>query len=252
MNAFKAIGIDTIGRCLRIGCSRMARSDRMSSELNIRRSQVVSVIAPRRRINNVASVVSAERRNGSTLDELVKKLGNIPLERIITDPPPGTATEADVLIYAEAAEKKLCELVFGVLVEKTMGWRESFFATRLAAWISEFVSARNLGIVTGADGTIRLFPGRVRIPDIAFVSWDRLPERTMPDQPIPDLAPDLAVEVLSKGNTPAEMESKRSDYFLTGVRLVWEVDPEKQKVAVFKTARTSKLLGIRDELEGGD
>jgi hypothetical protein len=47
--------------------------------------------------------------NDSTLDTLVKKLGNIPLSRVLIDPPPGTATEVDVLVYLEAPQKRICE-----------------------------------------------------------------------------------------------------------------------------------------------
>ena len=37
--------------------------------------------------------------------------------------------------------------------------------------------------------------GPVRGPDVTFVSWDTLPGRRGPDDPIPELAPDLVVEL---------------------------------------------------------
>ena len=45
------------------------------------------------------------------------------------------------------------------------------------------------------------------------------------DQPIPDLVPDLAVEVLSPSNTKHEMATKLREYFAAGVRIVWYADP---------------------------
>ena len=89
-----------------------------------------------------------------------------------------------------------------------MGCRESILAGVLIEVLRQFVVPRNLGLVSGADGSVRLFPGLVRIPDVAFASWDRFPGRKIPDEPIPSLAPDLAVEVLSDSNTPAEMDRK--------------------------------------------
>ena len=77
----------------------------------------------------------------------------------------------------------------------------------------DFVEPRNLGLVSGADGSVRLFPGLVRMPDVAFASWDRFPDRKIPKEPIPSLAPDLVIEVLSESNTKAEMERKRGEYF---------------------------------------
>src|SRR5215831_15402916 len=136
--------------------------------------------------------------------ELLERLGNIPPERVRLRPPPGTATEADVLAALEAPRKRLCELIDGVLVEKPMGYTESVLATYLLELLNSFVRPRNLGLVTSPDGTIRLWAGRVRIPDVAFFSWDRMPGRRRPPQPIPTLAPDLAVEILSRSNTPGE------------------------------------------------
>ena len=62
--------------------------------------------------------------------------------------------------------------------------------------------------MTGADGAVRLFGGLVRIPDVAFASWARFPGRKRPKVAVPELAPDLVVEVLSKGNTRAEMRQQ--------------------------------------------
>src|SRR4051812_1709460 len=59
-----------------------------------------------------------------TLADLVARLGSIPLEGIPARPAPGTATEADVLSH-HGGEKRVYELVEGVLVEKPAGYYES-------------------------------------------------------------------------------------------------------------------------------
>src|SRR5215475_13603118 len=119
-----------------------------------------------------------------TLADLLEQLGGIAPERVRFRPVPGTATEEDVLTI-HARDRRLYELVDGVLVEKAMGLRESFLAIALAAILLNFVRPRRLGIVTGADGMMRLFPGLVRIPDVAFLSWNRFPNRRVPTKPIP-------------------------------------------------------------------
>ena len=88
---------------------------------------------------------------------------------------------------------------------------------------------------------MRIAPGLVRIPDVSFICWDRLPGRESPREPIPDLAPDLAVEVLSEGNTKAEMARKVREYFEAGVKLVWLIDPKKRTARVFSTVEKSTL-----------
>jgi len=186
-----------------------------------------------------------------TLADLLEQLGGIAPNRVRFRPAPGTATEEDVLAIRNSAERRLCELVDGVLVEKAMGFRESYLASVLITILLTFVRARNLGLVTAPDGTMRLAPGLVRIPDVAFISWDRLPNRRVPTEPIPDLAPDLAVEVLSAGNTPGEMARKRQDYFAAGVQVVWEVNPDTRTLEVFTAPDQSTVLHEAQTLDGG-
>jgi Uma2 family endonuclease len=154
-----------------------------------------------------------------TLADLLAQLGGIAPERVRFRPAPGTATEEDVLAIRHSPERRLCELVDGVLVEKAMGLRESYLAGILLTILWAFVRPRNLGIVTGADGMMRLFPGLVRIPDVALLSWSRLSNRRVPTEPISDITPDLGVEVLSAGNTARELVRKRQEYFAAGVHL---------------------------------
>jgi len=187
-----------------------------------------------------------------TLADVVRRLGDIPLERIRIHPPPGTATEDDVLAAHEGDDKRLCELIDGVLVEKAMGFRESFLAAALVRFLGNFIEASNPGIVTSADGFVRLFVGQVRIPDVAFISWDRLPGRRIPDEPIPDVVPDLVVEVLSRSNTRGEMERKRQDYFTAGTRLMWIAQPKNRTVRVYTSADDFRELVEADTLDGGD
>ena len=186
-----------------------------------------------------------------TLADLLQKLGGISPDRVMAQPAPGTATVADVE-RVHSRERRLCELVDGTLVEKPVGFREAVIAIFLAESLSRFVRPRNLGLVTGADGMMAIFAGLVRIPDVAFASWQRIPGGRMPADPIPDLVPDLAIEVLSRGNTIAEMDRKRREYFRAGVRLVWEVDPEQRTAAVYTRPENAALLSEADVLDGGN
>src|SRR3954452_24115384 len=126
-------------------------------------------------------MAAATATRWETLADLVEQLGSIPLRRIRMTPAPGTATEAD-LIEAEGRYHSLFELVDGVLVEKGMGYRESLLACALIEFLRAFVIPRNLGLVSGADGSLRLFPGLVRAPDVAFASWDHFPDRRLPTE----------------------------------------------------------------------
>jgi Uma2 family endonuclease len=186
-----------------------------------------------------------------TLADLHQQLGGIPLERIRLRPTPGMATEQDV-IEAERRYDRLCELVDGVLVEKVMGYKESRLAFFLGHALQSFLDRHNLGAVAGADGTLKILPRQVRIPDVSFIRWERFPGGKVPDEPIPALAPDLAVEVLSPGNTEAEMQRKLRDYFTAGVRLVWYVDPPTRTARVYTAVDQCQVVAPDGVLSGGD
>jgi hypothetical protein len=66
-----------------------------------------------------------------TVADLLKKLGNVPPERVHLGPLPGTATEQDVL-EAEGRTGRLCELVDGTLVAKNVGYYGSFLTLKVS------------------------------------------------------------------------------------------------------------------------
>ena len=179
--------------------------------------------------------------------EWLRALGGVPLDRVIFNPWPGTATEADLLRFVER-DKRLCELIDGTLVEKPVGIWEGFIATLLSTALNNFVLPRNLGGVFGADSTMRMKSGRVRLPDVAFVSLARLPKTR---DPIPTLGPDLAVEVLSESNTREEIAQKLREYFESGTRLAWVIDPVRRTVAVYRAPGDPALVtGESGNLDG--
>ncbi|MGH7645260.1 MAG: Uma2 family endonuclease, partial [Gemmatimonadales bacterium] len=68
----------------------------------------------------------------------------------------------------------------------------------------------------------------------------------------PELAPDLAVEVLSPGDRPGELLAKVADWLNAGSRLVWVVDPERRHAVVYRADGTETLVGADDSLSGED
>jgi Uma2 family endonuclease len=188
---------------------------------------------------------------GWTVEDLYRRFGPMPLDRIRQDPAPGTATEEDVVRIRER-ERLLYELVDGILVRKTMGAYESLIAGLIITALNNFARPRNLGVVLSTDGMIRLNPDLVRIPDASFISAGRLPNRRFPRDKVCPIIPDLAVEVLSEGNTKKEMDEKLADYFEAGVRLVWFVDPKKKTARIFTAPDRSRTLRESQSLDGGE
>jgi Uma2 family endonuclease len=186
-----------------------------------------------------------------TLADLLEHLGGLSPQRIPVHPPPGMATEQDV-IDLEVHQDRLCELVDGVLVEKAYHFLESVLSARLGSDLLGYADEHDLGIVVAANAAYRLAPGLVRIPDASFVSWGRLPNRQVPDVAIADFAPDLVAELLNPLNTPREMERKLIDYFRAGVRLVWYLDFATRSAEVYTAPDRRVMLSEEQTLDGGD
>jgi Uma2 family endonuclease len=185
-----------------------------------------------------------------TVQDVLHRFGPIPIGRIRQRPEPGTAIEEDVIAIRDR-EKRLYELVDGILVEKVMGWNEAYLALEIGAILRDFVKSHKLGVVVGADGMYRLNPDLVRIPDVSFLSRDRMPGRRLPQSAICPLIPNLAIEVLSTGNTKKEMTEKLDDCFRAGVELVWYVDPAKKSVRVYTGPDESRLVRESGTIDGG-
>ena len=199
---------------------------------------------------SVSSSTSVARSEW-TLADVVEHLGGLPLERIRAFPPPGTATEQDVL-ESKSRFNRICELVDGVLVEKTMGTYESMLAVILIGYLEAHLRQHDLGLVLEGSGPLKILPTQVRVPDVSVILWERLPGGKLPEEPIWALAPDLAVEVLSRGNTQKEMRQKLRDYFLSGVRLVWYIDPETRTAEIFTAPEERSVIDEQGVLDAGD
>jgi Uma2 family endonuclease len=187
-----------------------------------------------------------------TVADLLHQLGDVPPERVLWDPIPGTAMEADVVRYVDGDDKRLVELIDGTLVEKPMGQYEARVGVLVSHMIESFLDSHDLGVTFGADATLRILPKQVRLPDVSFVSWTKLPNRELPAEPIAPLIPDLAVEVLSESNTRGELARKRRDYFAGGVRVVWQINPDDQTAEVYTTPDVYTPIPADGTLDGGE
>lgn len=178
---------------------------------------------------------------------LLHELGDIPAERVRISPPLGQATVADL----SRPQNTGCELIDGTLVEKAVGWEESRLAVWLGMLLNQHVLRGNLGVVTGEQGFVELESGNVRGPDVAFFSWDRMEGRRRPREAYPRLTPDLAVEILSLSNTPAEMDRKRREFFESGTQIIWEINPRTRTVRVYTAVDSFTEPGPDGTLDGG-
>ena len=194
---------------------------------------------------SIAEPTVAAEPTISTAAELVYQLGDIPLNRILVNPPMGTATEEDLLNC-----ELNCELVDGMLVIKAMGYHESALAAFLIQWINNYLDRNPIGLCAAGDGICKLIPGLVRSPDVSFIIRERLAQAK--DLTFAPGAPDLCVEVLSKSNTRREISRKIKEYFQHGARLVWVFDIRKHVAEIYLGPTDPAIVQPADTIDGRD
>ncbi|MBC8100832.1 MAG: Uma2 family endonuclease [Armatimonadetes bacterium] len=159
-----------------------------------------------------------------------------------------TADEFDHLIAQPEHAERHFELIHGEMVEVVSNGYSSEIGALLVAVLFNWVQINPLGRVTGADGGY-MVNGERYIPDAAYITKASQPARSYAAyNPLP---PDVAVEVLSPGNTPAQIRTKVFNYVQAGT-VVWLVDPDQQQVEVYAPGQSAQILGMDDTLEGGD
>ncbi|CAN5313139.1 Uma2 family endonuclease [soil metagenome] len=146
------------------------------------------------------------------------------------------------------------ELVQGELCEMTpSGSEHGFIASRLAMFIAPFVEEKRLGATFAAETGFLLAtnPDTVRAPDLAYVAMDRVIAEMKPSGYFPG-APDLAIEVISPGDSYAEVEAKVETWLEAGCRMVVVVNPRNRTLKVFRTPVSIAVLQIDDSFDGAE
>ena len=123
---------------------------------------------------------------------------------------------------------------------------------RLVARLGTHVEASDLGVVLGPDTgfSIASDPDTVRAPDVSFVRRDRIPQGGLPKGYWRG-APDLAVEVISPGDTYSEVESKVEEWLGAGTRLVVVLNPRSSTATVYRSRSEVVRLLHSDDLDLG-
>lgn len=163
-----------------------------------------------------------------------------------------TANEFFDSPYAES-----CELIRGRVVPKggkfeidmPTGAKHGAVTDELETRISYFVRQNKLGKVFAAETGFILAEGTVRGIDISFVGNEKLAKFGIPESFFP-AAPDLAVEVISPGNTSDEIQNKIEEYLSAGTKLIWIVYPKQKMIHVHRQSSVIKILRATDELDG--
>jgi Uma2 family endonuclease len=159
---------------------------------------------------------------------------------------------ADELLALPSGMGKRYELVAGeLLVMSAAGLQHGVIAANIAALLGSYIRQPKIGRAFGAETGFLLArnPDTVRAPDFAFISADHLP-KTNPTEAFWPGPPDLAVEVLSPGDTSGEVDEKIEEWLKAGCRAVWIVNPKLQTVTIYHSPTNVQIITAGNTLVG--
>jgi Uma2 family endonuclease len=146
------------------------------------------------------------------------------------------------------------EIVNGELIDMgNSGALHGYVCSTLMILLGGYIRIQNLGAMFDSSTAFKMKNGNKRSPDISFFAKERLQGMTELPSGFLEGAPDLAVEVLSPGNTVEEIDEKITEYFENGTRLVWVISPTQHYILVYRSAQEpDRLLKSANSLDGED
>jgi len=159
-------------------------------------------------------------------------------------------TEEELLTLEHPGAK--CELIDNELVMSPTGYSHERVGARLLALMYNHAERHKLGSVCGSSFGCWMLSENLLSPDVSFIRRDRLPSTPEEQKKFFRGAPDIVVEVLSPWDRQGRVHEKMEDYFLSGARLLWVVNPEEKTILVYHRPSAPLLLNERDTLDGED
>ncbi len=162
-----------------------------------------------------------------------------------------TAEEFDSLPEDEGVERWI---INGLLYERPMTRRsfphsrtEAKIAYLLQLWLNQQPTPPGLVLSGEAGFCLRREPPTNVVIDLAYVTNEQI-AATSPNASIIEVAPLLAVEILSPSDQSDDVLDKIEEYLRSGVLLVWRVEPRVSLITVFRPDAAPQLFNIHDEL----
>ena len=142
------------------------------------------------------------------------------------------------------------ELVDGELVDMDGKPRHGRITLRIGRLVSNYVDNASLPLDVGVSAGFAMGGYTLRFPDVHVTSWERMAEYDELAPGWPRFAPDVAIEVVSPSNTPAELARKAEEYFANGTRAMWIADPDPRTVKIRRPGVEDEVYGLDDTLTG--
>jgi len=141
-----------------------------------------------------------------------------------------------------------------LIVNPPTGWetgkRNRSLTGQLDRW---YENHEQLGEAFDSSTGFILPNGAIRSPDASWVSRNRWEALTPEDKTtFPKICPDFVVELRSLSDRLRPIQDKMKEYLDNGARLGWLIDPQQQRVEIYRQGKEKEILENPTELSGED
>lgn len=140
-----------------------------------------------------------------------------------------------------------------LLIMPPVGGNTAIKEAELIADVGVWNEQTRLGEVFSSSTIFRLPNGGDRSPDVAWVARERWEALSEEDQEkFPPICPDFVIELRSRTDSLASLQEKMGEYLASGLRLGWLINPQPQKVEIYRQNRAVEVLDLPVTLSGED
>ncbi|WP_414550822.1 Uma2 family endonuclease [Anabaena sp. CCY 0017] len=139
-----------------------------------------------------------------------------------------------------------------LIIMPPTGWKSGNRNSRLTQRLGNWADADGTGLAFDSSTGYKLSNAANRSPDASWVTLARLEALNPDPAKFLPIAPDFAVELRSASDSLQTLQQKMQEYIENGVRLGWLIDPQNQRVEVYRTGRDVEVLKSPTSLSGED
>jgi Uma2 family endonuclease len=124
---------------------------------------------------------------------------------------------------------------------------------KLSARLEQWTEGVGSGVAFDSSTMFKLPSGAFRSPDAAWIRLERWNALTQEQKDtFPPICPDFVIELRSPSDSLSELQKKMREYLDNGVRLGWLIDPQNQRVEIYRQGQETEVLTHPLQLSGED
>lgn len=137
-----------------------------------------------------------------------------------------------------------------LIIMPPTGWESGNRNGRMTQRLFNWTDADGTGLAFDSSTGFKLPNGADRSPDASWVKRERLVALNPDPAKFLPIAPDFVAELRSATDNLEKLQRKMQEYIDNGVRLGWLIDPQNQRVEIYRPQQEVEILQSPTSLSG--